>query len=639
MSKILLKAWLLSPAVLGASLVAPTAAFAELPVTEAQPTAIAAATQTPETPETTEIAQEPTQPELSINEKVTVTPLDTLTLSQPQQLSQVPVNPHAAGVEPSRGIETRANTEIPVADLDAAPQPETSTNAEVIQQLNQYGREGRGNKRQAQVTSVSQLSDVQPTDWAFQALQSLVERYGCIAGYPDGTYKGNRALTRFEFAAGVNACLERINELINASTSDLVTREDLAKLQALMEEFAAELASLRGRVIALESRVGELEANQFSTTTKLRGEVLFFAADGEGDRATDNVLGTFAHEEDDPVEAYLGYRVRLNFDTSFTGRDLLRTRLQAQDLPVLSDFDLYNTPMARTIIDGGQEQRVFLDTLAYRFPIANGKGLVWIGGQGLALDDVQDVLTPFGDEGAGSISRFGRSNPTTFRGPEGTGVGLEYAFNSKIKLNLGYLADGAFSTDPREGRGLFNGTHSAMAQLVFVPRSNLGFAIDYNRRYFAKDNVFVTGGTGSWIANRPFGDNATTSDNVGFQANWRVARSFSLGGWFGATWANQRSGGDADATIINWAVVLGFPDVLREGDTGALIVGMPPKVTSHDIGALEDNDTSIHIEGFYRFPFSEYISITPGFYVVTNPEHNDNNNTIVVGTLRTQFRF
>jgi uncharacterized protein involved in exopolysaccharide biosynthesis len=36
-----------------------------------------------------------------------------------------------------------------------------------------------------QVTSVTQLSDVRPTDWAFQALQSLVERYGCIAGYPD----------------------------------------------------------------------------------------------------------------------------------------------------------------------------------------------------------------------------------------------------------------------------------------------------------------------------------------------------------------------------------------------------------------------------------------------------------------------
>ncbi len=71
-----------------------------------------------------------------------------------------------------------------------------------------------------QVTSVSQFSDVQPTDWAFQALQSLVERYGCIAGYPNGTYRGNRALTRYEFAAGLNACLNRVNELIASATAD-----------------------------------------------------------------------------------------------------------------------------------------------------------------------------------------------------------------------------------------------------------------------------------------------------------------------------------------------------------------------------------------------------------------------------------
>ncbi len=82
----------------------------------------------------------------------------------------------------------------------------------------------------AQVTSVSQLSDVQPTDWAFQALQSLVERYGVIAGYPDGTFRGNRSLTRYEFAAGVNAALDRIQELISAGTTDLVRKEDLAIL-------------------------------------------------------------------------------------------------------------------------------------------------------------------------------------------------------------------------------------------------------------------------------------------------------------------------------------------------------------------------------------------------------------------------
>jgi hypothetical protein len=79
-----------------------------------------------------------------------------------------------------------------------------------------------------QVTSVSQLSDVRPTDWAFQALQSLVERYGCIAGYPDRTYRGNRAITRYEFAAGLNACMDRVNELIAAATADMASKEDLA---------------------------------------------------------------------------------------------------------------------------------------------------------------------------------------------------------------------------------------------------------------------------------------------------------------------------------------------------------------------------------------------------------------------------
>jgi hypothetical protein len=124
-----------------------------------------------------------------------------------------------------------------------------------------------------QVTSVSQLTDVKPTDWAFQALQSLVERYGCIVGYPDKTYRGNRALSRYEFAAGVNACLDRINELLAAATADLVKKEDLIALQKLQEEFAAELAALRGRVDALAARTATLEKQQFSATTKLNGLV------------------------------------------------------------------------------------------------------------------------------------------------------------------------------------------------------------------------------------------------------------------------------------------------------------------------------------------------------------------------------
>lgn len=116
-------------------------------------------------------------------------------------------------------------------------------------------------------------------------MQSLVERYGCIAGYPGRTYRGNRALTRHEFAAGLNACLDRVNELIAASTSDLVRKEDLATLQQLQTQFAAELAALRGRVDSLEARSTILE-KQFSTTAKLTGEAIFSVAGVVGgDRA------------------------------------------------------------------------------------------------------------------------------------------------------------------------------------------------------------------------------------------------------------------------------------------------------------------------------------------------------------------
>jgi hypothetical protein len=65
---------------------------------------------------------------------------------------------------------------------------------------------------QEQVTSITQFSDVKPTDWAYQALSNLVDRYGCVAGYPNGTFKGGQAMTRFEAAALLNACLDRVTE-------------------------------------------------------------------------------------------------------------------------------------------------------------------------------------------------------------------------------------------------------------------------------------------------------------------------------------------------------------------------------------------------------------------------------------------
>jgi Carbohydrate-selective porin, OprB family/S-layer homology domain len=186
----------------------------------------------------------------------------------------------------------------------------------------------------AQVTSVSQLSDVRPTDWAFTALQSLVERYGCIAGYPDSTFRGAKALARYEFAAGLNACLDKINEIISAGLADKVSKEDLATLQKLQEEFAAELATLRGRVDALDAKTAKLEEQQFSTTTKLSGLAFFnvTGATASGDvlretGARNPVTGRPITAKATRPNVTFGYYLFLNLNTSFTGKDLLVTQL------------------------------------------------------------------------------------------------------------------------------------------------------------------------------------------------------------------------------------------------------------------------------------------------------------------------
>jgi len=120
---------------------------------------------------------------------------------------------------------------------------------------------------------------------------------------------GNRALTRYEFAAGLNACLDRVNELIAAATSDKVRKEDLATWR-LQAEFAAELATVRGRVDA-RSRYSAIGNKQFSTTTK-NGEVVLGLT---GIVSGENIFG----EDVDDV-AILGSRTRLNAEPTLQSR-------------------------------------------------------------------------------------------------------------------------------------------------------------------------------------------------------------------------------------------------------------------------------------------------------------------------------
>ncbi|MBD2302951.1 MULTISPECIES: iron uptake porin [Nostocales] len=532
------------------------------------------------------------------------------------------------------GVAILCSSKVVAAEIETnSPTPQqqlisqaTTEASPVLEQVNQYSQEGKNQNSLSQVTSVSQFSDVQPTDWAFQALQSLVERYGCIAGYPNGTYRGNRALTRYEFAAGLNACLDRVNELIATATADLVTKEDLATLQRLQEEFSAELATLRGRVDALEARTAELEANQFSTTTKLVGEAVFAVTDSFGDNDNNNTV--------------FQDRVRLDFQTSFTGKDILHTRIATGNASVL--------PLANDTFEGTQTFNVFLgsgnsafiDWLAYYFPVGNSQ--VYVAATGGIHSDYVPTVNPYFEDfdgGNGALSTFAGESPI-YRIGGGAGAALNLAFGGggtfKPSLTLGYLA--SEGNNPNSGSGLFAGNYAALAQLNLNVGDRLTLAATYVNGYHGAGSALfdfgsvTTGVVGTRQANFVDSGNPYVSNSYGFEAAFRPSDKLSISGF--ALYSQVRGfGANDDGEVWSYGLGVALPDFGKKGNVLGIFGGAQPYLGSNT------NSNPFHIEGFYKYRVSDNISITPGVIWLTNPGQTANADDAIIGTLRTTFTF
>jgi len=484
------------------------------------------------------------------------------------------------------------------------------------------------------VNSVDDFSDVPPGHWAREALNDLIGDYGCIAGYPDGTYRGNRTLTRYEFAAALDACVDAI---LSSTDEVIFPMARLDPIERLQEEFAAELATLRGRVDSLEERVQFLEDHQFSTTTKLDGEVIFALTDSFGPAIGD--------DEGDPTQTAFGHRTRLNFETSFSGEDLLVTRLQSSSIQAIGDFT--GTPEGDIAFADDNGSDIELDALFYEFPVTDRLTAVLIANAG-ASDDITTTVNPFfdGDGAYGSITAFGTRHPIYYL-IEQSGFGLNYALSDSIEIAAGYMATDAAS--PLEGEGLFNGPYGAIGQIVFRPNDDLELGLTYLHSYNTET------GTGSNRSNLRsfsegiFGEPMPIVNNAyGVELSWQLSDGFAVGGWAGyintqtlSTLNGQVDRGSAD--IFNWAVTLAFPDLGSEGSVGGLLVGMEPKVTSVsnslESAFGEDDDTSFHLEAFYQYQLNDNIFITPGVVWLTAPDHDSDNDDIVIGTIRTTFTF
>ena len=540
-----------------------------------------------------------------------------------------------------------------------------------------------------QVTSVSQLSDVQPTDWAFQALQSLVERYGCIAGYPNGTFRGNRAATRYELAAALNACLDQISDRF-------ATKADLETVKALQEEFKTELATLKGRVDGLEAQTSTLEAQQFSTTTKLQGEAIFsgIAAGGGAPRNGDS-------------NATASYRVRLNLVTSFTGKDTLITGLQAfgYEGGLLGGNGLQNSLFPGSVLNSGSANVSFspqfagvdpqnlasgannpgnvqLYKLLYVFPVTKQVS-AFVFPKAETTDAFPQII-PWESESQGAVSRFAGVNPVVRQSGGTSGVGLAsgagFIWNPSSKVNLtalygsvsAPLSSGDLSTGNALGSGLFPSDKSsfvAAAQLTVKPTNNLDAALNFA---YAQHNLNILGtglASSAGIGGSSGGDifalpgvdlgQRVQVIGLGGTATYRITPKVSLSGYAASFFVDNIGGGlsfgapavatntSASAIYTSFMGGIQFSDVFAPGNTAALIVGQPLYAESTGRAAtIAPNVPGVfkfarpfQVEAFYRFKVNDHISITPGVFAVFNPESNSANETAIVGVIRTSFTF
>ena len=456
-----------------------------------------------------------------------------------------------------------------------------------------------------QVTSITQFSDVQTTDWAYQALSNLVERYGCVAGYPNGTYKGGQSMTRFEAAALLNACLDRVTEVTD-------------ELKKLLAEFDAELTVLTSRVDGLENKVGQLQATQFSTTTKLKGEANFVLG---------GVPGLKTNKGGNVGNTAFNYDLRLNFDTSFTGKDLLRTRLRSGNFssdPFGSSSSLFKLDKAESYSD-----QAVIDRLYYQFPV--GKSVTLTAGPLVRNTEMSWIPSAYKSEILDFFQLAGTSG--VYNKATGAGFGAQWKQPTQkgqggFMAGVNYVAqDGEFSET-----GVFDsdGGLNVLAQVGYrAPQ--WGVAVGYR---YGGVNTRPRTYNGLLGANGTL-DSGQESNSVALNAYWQPVESGwvpSISAGYGYNSVTGRVGKNGATNSDSWFAGLQWSDVFAKGNSAGVAVGQAP---SAEVSKVSD---ALMIEIFYKYQVTDNISITPALFYVDNNQRYQNSSKWG-GVIQTKFTF
>ena len=235
------------------------------------------------------------------------------------------------------------------------------------------------------------FSDVTPSDWAYQAVVGLSEQ-GVVEGYPDGTFKGERNITRYEMAQIIARMLAK---------EDQLNAEQRATLDKLAGEYADELANLGVRVSNLEKKVGNL---YWSGDARMRYQDKATGDDSWNGRMRINVKGQVNDS------TYVQGRLTSNMDFKKSGDE---------DTDVVFDQLFVNH-------DFGKAATVRLG----RIPVAFGDQGGWLYGDSYGVDGAEATIHA-GDK-VNLTAGYGRFNTSDY----GTAITDADAFYARGAFDL-----------------------------------------------------------------------------------------------------------------------------------------------------------------------------------------------------------
>ena len=504
--------------------------------------------------------------------------------------------------------------------------------------------------------TLSRFSDLQPQDWAYQALLDLQQRYGCVAGVPGGAFAGQRSISRFEAAALLLACLDRVEALTD-------------EVQRLLNDLQPELARLRARVDGLEARTLSLEARGFSTTTRLGGQVTFVVGGNAFGGSNTGLRQSFQSLEGGTT---FTYDVHLDFDTSFSGKDLLRTRLRAGNFAssafgngvLPNEMEIAFEQDCGLFSDCGDV--VAIDRLFYQFPL--GSSLTATVGGRVRQDDMLGIAASlYPAETILDVLTYAGA-PGTYNSNQGPGGGLTFK-SGNVSLSAQYISANADSgttvlvpgcrldrdVSPDCGGGIGNPTSAQTATLQLgYAEDQFGLALAYTTtsRFFGD----LYGGDATALA--ALLALLGNTNSFALSGYWQPASSgwipsISTGWGINTSTGNPLIPGLSGVESQSWFVGLQWDDVLIKGNTLGMAVGQPTFVT-HLPGTLTlpdglrvgpgANDGSYVWEAWYRLQISDQISVTPAIFYLSAPlgqlQKGEGRSFDNLGALiKTSFRF